>query len=267
MESSGSDTQYMHMVTEAFSSPFLSFKDHKPVIAITHGDLLSISERVRVRVYLGLALGVHPSKQTFDIPDNREPTTDLTIVDLVRYALEHADRNLPRKSRPTINMGSTILRWTPLLLLLAVGIFLLTVCFHGFGSLKLNPECVPEPSLEIKKVMECDQESVPKPDVKINKVAEIDPEIVPGPILELRKAMEFDQESVPEPPEQDLEIKEVKEIDPGIVPEYMLEMKKDIPESVSSKPSKKTKKAKTKHNVNKVEPILRIDWQTIRHVW
>ncbi|XP_076901218.1 uncharacterized protein LOC143555575 [Bidens hawaiensis] len=254
MESSGADTQYMHMVTEAFSSPFLSFKDHKPVIAITRGDLLPISERARIRVYLGLALGVHPSKQTFDIPDNCEPTTDLTIVDLVRYALEHADRNLPCKSRPAINKGSTMLLWTHLLLLLAVGIFLLTVYLHGFSSLKLNPECAPELSLEVKKVIKCDQESVPKPDMKINKVTEIDPEIVPEPSLEIRKVMEFDQESVPEPHEQDLEIKEVKE------------MKKVIPESVISKPRKKTKKAETKHNVNKAKPIQEIDWKTIRHV-
>lgn len=60
--------------------------DHEPAIVITHGDLLSLSERAGVRVYLGEILGVHPCKQTFDIPDNDEPTTELTIVDLVRYA-------------------------------------------------------------------------------------------------------------------------------------------------------------------------------------
>ncbi|KAF5798489.1 hypothetical protein HanXRQr2_Chr07g0293491 [Helianthus annuus] len=103
MENRHADTQYIHAVTEVFSSPFLSFKDHKHVIAITHGDLLSISERARVGVYLGHLLGVHPSKQTFDVPDNCELTTELTIIDLVRYALEHADRNLPCKSRLAIS--------------------------------------------------------------------------------------------------------------------------------------------------------------------
>ncbi|GKC35188.1 hypothetical protein Tco_1047572 [Tanacetum coccineum] len=72
-------------VFHALSNPVL---DHKPAIAITDGDLLSISERARVRVYLGELLGVHPSKQTFDIPDDREPTTELTIVDMTDSSRE-----------------------------------------------------------------------------------------------------------------------------------------------------------------------------------
>uniref|UniRef100_A0A251TQM3 P-loop containing nucleoside triphosphate hydrolase n=1 Tax=Helianthus annuus TaxID=4232 RepID=A0A251TQM3_HELAN len=161
MENRHADTQYIHAVTEVFSSPFLSFKDHKHVIAITHGDLLSISERARVGVYLGHLLGVHPSKQTFDVPDNCELTTELTIIDLVRYALEHADRNLPCKSRLAISKVSTIQLWTHLLLLLVIGLLMFTAHFHGFRSLKLNPE----PSLEIKTVMEFDQEIIPEPDL------------------------------------------------------------------------------------------------------
>lgn len=86
-----------------FFTHIIHFSDHKPAIAITHGDLLTLSERARVCVHLGELLGVHPSKQTFDIPDNNEVTTELTIVDLLRYALEHADRNLPFKSQPRIN--------------------------------------------------------------------------------------------------------------------------------------------------------------------
>lgn len=46
----------------------INVSDHKPVIAITHGDLLSISERACVRVGLGNLLGVHPVTQIFDIP-------------------------------------------------------------------------------------------------------------------------------------------------------------------------------------------------------
>lgn len=41
----------------------------------------------------------------FMLSDNCEPTTELAIIDLVRYALEHADRNLPRKSPPRIRIS------------------------------------------------------------------------------------------------------------------------------------------------------------------
>lgn len=37
------------------------------------------------------------------LSDDSEPTTELTIVDLIRYGLEHADRNLPCKVQPTIS--------------------------------------------------------------------------------------------------------------------------------------------------------------------
>lgn len=46
----------------------LSVSDDKPVVVVTHGDLLPLSERVRVRVYLGELLGVPPTRQIFDIP-------------------------------------------------------------------------------------------------------------------------------------------------------------------------------------------------------
>ncbi|KVH94216.1 hypothetical protein Ccrd_003727 [Cynara cardunculus var. scolymus] len=103
-----------------------SFSDHKPAIAITHGDLLSLSERARVRIYLGELLGVHPSKQTFDVPvfvaplsDNSERTTDLTIIDM-----------------------DSIPVWACLLLLVALGIIIITNRLaHG--------ESIPEPSVEV----------------------------------------------------------------------------------------------------------------------
>lgn len=49
----------------------LSVSDDKPAIAVTHGDLLPLSDRVRVRVYLGELLGVPPTGQIFDIPGRR----------------------------------------------------------------------------------------------------------------------------------------------------------------------------------------------------
>lgn len=183
MDTNGAKTEYTQMIAKVFRSSFLSFKDQKPAIAITHGDLLSLSERARVRVYLGELLGVHPSKQTFDIPDDCEPTTELTIVDLVRYGLQHSDRNLPRKSRPTISKGPsrpTIQLWSYLLLLLGIVMFIFTVRLHGFDSLKVHPESVPEPTLEIKKVI---PESIPDPNLEIKKVI---PENIYKPSVETK---------------------------------------------------------------------------------
>ncbi|CAO2839968.1 unnamed protein product [Amaranthus hypochondriacus] len=91
------DKRYMEMVSETFSCPYLSFKDDKPVIVVTHGDLLSLGDRIRVRIYLGEKLGVPPAKQIFDIPDNSDLTSELMIVDLIRYSLEHAEKNIPCK--------------------------------------------------------------------------------------------------------------------------------------------------------------------------
>lgn len=50
----------------AISSP--SVLDDKPVVVVTHGDLLSLTDRARIRTYLGELLGIPPAKQIFDIP-------------------------------------------------------------------------------------------------------------------------------------------------------------------------------------------------------
>ncbi|KAJ8749332.1 hypothetical protein K2173_018816 [Erythroxylum novogranatense] len=85
-------------MTTTFNCPYLSFKDDKPVVVVTHGDLLSIADRARIRVYLGQLLGIPPAKQIFDIPESFDPVTGLMIVNMLRYCLEHADKNLPHKN-------------------------------------------------------------------------------------------------------------------------------------------------------------------------
>nr|GMD20164.1 uncharacterized protein LOC109173662 isoform X9 [Ipomoea batatas] len=89
--------RYTQVVSKAFNSPFLSFKDDKPVVVVTHGDLLSLSERVRVRVHLGELLGIHPKTQIFDIPESDDSGTKVAILDMLHYCLYHADKNLPLK--------------------------------------------------------------------------------------------------------------------------------------------------------------------------
>ncbi|KAK4376184.1 hypothetical protein RND71_006861 [Anisodus tanguticus] len=74
--------QQTQSIATTFNNPLLSFKayygssnlriltnsDEKPVVVLTHGDLLSLSDRMRIRMYLGQLLGIHPKKQIFDIP-------------------------------------------------------------------------------------------------------------------------------------------------------------------------------------------------------
>ncbi|PON59353.1 AAA-type ATPase [Trema orientale] len=91
------DKQYTELIASAFNCPYVSFRDDKPLIVVSHGDLLSRFDRARVRIHLGELLGIPPTKQIFDIPDKLDPETELRIVDMLRYSLEHADKNLPPK--------------------------------------------------------------------------------------------------------------------------------------------------------------------------
>ncbi|KAG6417211.1 hypothetical protein SASPL_119364 [Salvia splendens] len=86
---------YSEIIKTTFKNPLLSFRDDKPAVVVTHGDLLSLSDRVRVRVYLGELLGVPPTDQIFDIPENDDPATTSAIFDLLFYSLNRADRCLP----------------------------------------------------------------------------------------------------------------------------------------------------------------------------
>ncbi|XP_004292355.1 PREDICTED: uncharacterized protein LOC101301843 [Fragaria vesca subsp. vesca] len=92
-------TRYSKMIATAFNSQHLAFKDDKPLVVVTQGDLLSQVQRSRVRVHLGELLGIPPVTQIFDIPESNDPVTDLTIVDMLCYALEHADKNFPHKRK------------------------------------------------------------------------------------------------------------------------------------------------------------------------
>ncbi|PHT46622.1 hypothetical protein CQW23_15780 [Capsicum baccatum] len=90
--------QLAQAVATTFNYPLLSFKDEKPIVVLTHGDLLSLSDRTRIRMYLGQLLGIHPKKQIFDIPESDDLGTRLTILNMLRHCLELADKNLPFKN-------------------------------------------------------------------------------------------------------------------------------------------------------------------------
>ncbi|XP_009348367.2 uncharacterized protein LOC103940015 isoform X1 [Pyrus x bretschneideri] len=128
------ETQYTEMIASAFKSRYLAFKDDKPLLVVTHGDLLSLDERARVRVHLGELLGIPPTTQIFDIPvESSDAVTQLTIVDMIRYSLEHAEKNLPRKRKvETLSLLSCML----LLLFLSIAIMIMyapvNILQHGY---------------------------------------------------------------------------------------------------------------------------------------
>ncbi|KAM6564861.1 hypothetical protein CsatB_024859 [Cannabis sativa] len=106
------DKQYVEQIASAFNCPFVSFRDDKPLVVVTHGELLETFDRVYVRLYLGKLLGISPTKQIFDIPGTPDPETDVVILDMLHAALERADKNLPPK--PFMNKLFLLLHKMPL---------------------------------------------------------------------------------------------------------------------------------------------------------
>ncbi|CAL4907230.1 unnamed protein product [Urochloa decumbens] len=87
---------YIEVLHETFKHPFLSIGDDKPVVVVTHGDRLSILQRAHVQNELADVLGI-PVQQIFDIPGADDCQTDLAILDMLRYSIQHAEQNLPIK--------------------------------------------------------------------------------------------------------------------------------------------------------------------------
>ncbi|KAJ8622274.1 hypothetical protein MRB53_030803 [Persea americana] len=122
-------SQYTRLITESFNCPYLSFKDDKPILLITHVDELSLSERARVRIQLGDLLGIPPATQIFDIPDKCDLSSELTIVEMLRYCLEHADRNLPFKQSAPLMGFQPRLPWMAVVVMVIVVVFVIHPLF------------------------------------------------------------------------------------------------------------------------------------------
>ncbi|KAL6605946.1 hypothetical protein ACP70R_041599 [Stipagrostis hirtigluma subsp. patula] len=87
---------YTDMLHETFMCPFLSFGDDKPVVVVTHGDRLSMQQCAYVQNELAELLGI-PLQQIFDIPGSDDYETDLAVLDMLRYCIQHAEQNFPLK--------------------------------------------------------------------------------------------------------------------------------------------------------------------------
>ncbi|ESW12673.1 hypothetical protein PHAVU_008G132700 [Phaseolus vulgaris] len=116
------EKQYVETIVSTFNCPFLSFKDDKPVLVFTHGDLLSYTERAHVRGHLGRILGIPPTKQIFDIPDCDCPATASAIIGMLRYSLAHADRNFLQKCKVVDKVHKVSLSAYMILLILGIGV-------------------------------------------------------------------------------------------------------------------------------------------------
>ncbi|OEL36078.1 hypothetical protein BAE44_0002903 [Dichanthelium oligosanthes] len=95
---------YIDTLHETFMYPFLSIGDDKPVVVVTHGDRLSILQGAHVRNELADLLGI-PVQQIFDIPGSDDYQTDLAILDMLHYCIQHAEQNLPIKLNYLLEVG------------------------------------------------------------------------------------------------------------------------------------------------------------------
>lgn len=93
------DTLASDTLAKLFNCPYLSFKDDKPVVVMTHGDELDDSDRIRAHVFLGELLGVSAVDQIFDISDVWNPAEDIALLDMLEHSLQRSEKNLPYRER------------------------------------------------------------------------------------------------------------------------------------------------------------------------
>lgn len=104
------DTLASDTLVKLFSCPYLSFKDDKPVVVMTHGDELDDSDRMRAHIFLGELLGVSAVDQIFDISDGSNPAEDIALLDMLEQSLQRADKNLSYKEKVLADYFDSILK-------------------------------------------------------------------------------------------------------------------------------------------------------------
>ncbi|KAM0903192.1 hypothetical protein ACQ4PT_018817 [Festuca glaucescens] len=87
---------YMDILRQTFMNPFLSFGDDKPAVVVTHGDRLSFQQRSYVQNELADTLAI-PLQQIFDIPGSDDYETEMAVLDMLHYCVQHAEQNFPMK--------------------------------------------------------------------------------------------------------------------------------------------------------------------------
>ncbi|KAM0903194.1 hypothetical protein ACQ4PT_018817 [Festuca glaucescens] len=70
--------------------------DDKPAVVVTHGDRLSFQQRSYVQNELADTLAI-PLQQIFDIPGSDDYETEMAVLDMLHYCVQHAEQNFPMK--------------------------------------------------------------------------------------------------------------------------------------------------------------------------
>jgi energy-coupling factor transporter ATP-binding protein EcfA2 len=104
------DTLASDTLVKLFGCPYLSFKDDKPMVVMTHGDELDDSDRIRAHVFLGELLGVSAVDQVFDISDGCNPAEDIALLDMLEHSLQRADKNHPYREKRIADHFDSILK-------------------------------------------------------------------------------------------------------------------------------------------------------------
>ncbi|CAL9023185.1 unnamed protein product [Prunus brigantina] len=233
------ETQYTQMIASAFNCPYLAFKDDKPLVVVTHGDLLSPVQRAHVRVHLGELLGIPPATQVFDIPaESSDPVTELAIVDMLRYSLERAEKNLPHKRKvPTMS-----LLLPGMLLLVILGIAINIWCMNYQACIQHGP--FPSSQVDIRHCpslqMNLQQGHGSSPQAHVQHG--------PSPEVHIQHG--------PPPPSPQAHIQ------PGLPPLAHIQHDPSSEEHIYHGP---TPQAELQEH--RTEPDVWIDWSEIRHLW
>ncbi|KAH9312736.1 hypothetical protein KI387_027771, partial [Taxus chinensis] len=104
------DIRASDTLVKLFSCPYISFKDDKPIVVMTHGDELNHSDRTRAHIFLGQLLGISSVDQIYDISDDHDLVTDMSLLDMLECSLQRADKNLPYKDKDVVQQFASLLK-------------------------------------------------------------------------------------------------------------------------------------------------------------
>ncbi|XP_068663723.1 uncharacterized protein [Aristolochia californica] len=134
------DSKPLDATRELVYLPALWNKDEAPLLILTHGDLLSMEERLEGRVKICQFLGISETTGAYDIAcitengflaEELDPVTAYSVMEAIFRALIISDRT----HRPKKNYKDILLLWLSVVLLAFSSFFAcLSDCFSKLGS-------------------------------------------------------------------------------------------------------------------------------------
>uniref|UniRef100_A0A0D9WEJ7 Uncharacterized protein n=1 Tax=Leersia perrieri TaxID=77586 RepID=A0A0D9WEJ7_9ORYZ len=104
IKSMGRQYRFLRCKTRKVNFVIFVVNDDKPAVVVTHGDRLSLQQRIHVRNELVELLGI-PLQQIFDVSGCDDYETDLSVLDMLRYCIQHAEQNFPIKMNFLLEMN------------------------------------------------------------------------------------------------------------------------------------------------------------------